>query len=409
MTGDPIRPLNLLIRILSREIAQAPDEQILRIVTLVDAMSVRGAADQLLAPLRQRLALLRPPRPLRLPRLIFHPLKPLIVVAARWRIGQQAIPRTVIMPIANHVRLAMGAAGVAIETRMAGRTTADTELIVRLGCSLWPAAAKILTGSAIPETWAATQLGDNIYRPLADIVAAVLAEAAALQTLCAETATGLLPPRLKVVEAILNRVARMNPGALPMMIALLLDSVPQAAGLLLPARTTTVQNAMNEAAEILLRQLSHEDGIEARIGKARLSDAGTATSRIVTLLTHLSDVATKYTPRDQLRMLRRRLDASCAARFASGLRDELLTPLRRLTIFPDPDQILALETAARGLRVLATEARSVGSGVAYDRLLSEAAAAIKDDAIRMALTDRLRLIEILASPAAALAMLDQTR
>ncbi|MEA2790668.1 MAG: hypothetical protein QOG73_3074 [Acetobacteraceae bacterium] len=409
MTGDPIRPLNLLIRILNREIAQAPDERILRIVTLVDAMPVRGAADQLLAPLRQRLALLRPPRPLRLPRLIFHPLKPLIVAAAGWRIGQQAIPRTVIMPIADHVRLAMGAAGVAIETRMAGRTTADTELIVRLGCSLWPAAAKILTGSAIPETWAATQLGDNIYRPLADIVAAVLAEAAALQTLCAETATGLLPPRLKVVEAILNRVARMNPGALPMMIALLLDSVPQAAGLLLPARTTTVQNAMNEAAEILLRQLSHEDGIEARIGKARLSDAGTATSRIVTLLTHLSDVATKYTPRDQLRMLRRRLDASCAARFASGLRDELLTPLRRLTIFPDPDQILALETAARGLRVLATEARSVGSGVAYDRLLSEAAAAIKDDAIRMALTDRLRLIEILASPAAALAMLDQTR
>ncbi|MEA2745102.1 MAG: hypothetical protein QOG25_3473 [Acetobacteraceae bacterium] len=409
MTGDPIRPLNLLIRILNREIAQAPDERILRIVTLVDAMPVRGAADQLLAPLRQRLALLRPPRPLRLPRLIFHPLKPLIVAAAGWRIGQQAIPRTVIMPIANHVRLAMGAAGVAIETRMAGRTTADTELIVRLGCSLWPAAAKILTGSAIPETWAATQLGDNIYRPLADIVAAVLAEAAALQTLCAETATGLLPPRLKVVEAILNRVARMNPGALPMMIALLLDSVPQAAGLLLPARTTTVQNAMNEAAEILLRQLSHEDGIEARIGKARLSDAGTATSRIVTLLTHLSDVATKYTPRDQLRMLRRRLDASCAARFASGLRDELLTPLRRLTIFPDPDQILALETAARGLRVLATEARSVGSGVAYDRLLSQAAAAIKDDAIRMALTDRLRLIEILASPAAALAMLDQTR
>jgi hypothetical protein len=409
MTGDPIRPLNLLIRILNREIAQAPDERILRIVTLVDAMPVRGAADQLLAPLRQRLALLRPPRPLRLPRLIFHPLKPLIVAAAGWRIGQQAIPRTVIMPIADHVRLAMGAAGVAIETRMAGRTTADTELIVRLGCSLWPAAAKILTGSAIPETWAATQLGDNIYRPLADIVAAVLAEAAALQTLCAETATGLLPPRLKVVEAILNRVARMNPGALPMMIALLLDSVPQAAGLLLPARTTTVQNAMNEAAEILLRQLSHEDGIEARIGKARLSDAGTATSRIVTLLTHLSDVATKYTPRDQLRMLRRRLDASCAARFASGLRDELLTPLRRLTIFPDPDQILALETAARGLRVLATEARSVGSGVAYDRLLSQAAAAIKDDAIRMALTDRLRLIEILASPAAALAMLDQTR
>jgi hypothetical protein len=211
------------------------------------------------------------------------------------------------------------------------------------------------------------------------------------------------------VEAILNRVVRMNPEALPMMIALLLDSVPQAAGLLLQARTTTVQNAMKEAANILLRQLSHEDGVEARIGKAWLSDAGTATSRIVTLLAHLSDVATKYTPRNQLRILRQRLDASCVARFASGLRDELLTPLRRLTVFPDPDQILALETAARGLRMLATEARSIGSGVAYDRLLSQAAAAIKDDAIKLALTDRLRLIEILVSPAAALAMLNQTR
>ena len=65
---------------------------------MVDAMPNRGAADQLIAPLRARLAHLRPPRPLRFARLLFLPLDPLIVPAARWRAAQPAIPRTVIPP-----------------------------------------------------------------------------------------------------------------------------------------------------------------------------------------------------------------------------------------------------------------------------------------------------------------------
>jgi hypothetical protein len=124
MTGDPMRALDPVVRALSREIMQAPDWQINRIVALVDAMLVRGDADHLLAPLRHRLALLKPPRPLRLARLIFHPLKPLIIPASSWRPGQHAVPRTVILPMAGQVRLAMGAAGIAIETSMAGQTTA---------------------------------------------------------------------------------------------------------------------------------------------------------------------------------------------------------------------------------------------------------------------------------------------
>jgi hypothetical protein len=355
---------------------------------------------------------LRPPRPLRFARLIFHPLEPLIVAAARWRTGQQAIPRTVILPIADHVRLILGATGTAIETRMAGRTTADTELIAGLGRFLWPAAVQALAGPAIPRTWAASALADTIYRPVADIVAAVLAEAAALQMLCAESATGLLPTRPGAVEAIVSRVTRVNPAALPMMIALLLDSVPQAAGLLAPLRTgataAAMRDAMEQAADILLRRLNQEGGTEARIVEATLSDAGAATSRIVTLLAHLADGTAKPARRDQLRMLRQRLDADCRARFASGLRDELLLPLGRLSFFADSAEILALETAARGLRALETEARAAGSGPAYDRMLGQAVQAIRGDSVRdkLAPADRVRLVEILAGSGAALKMLD---
>jgi hypothetical protein len=405
--------LDPVIRALSREIMHAPDQQIMRIVAMVDALPIRGAADQLLMPLRHRLALLGPPRPLRFPRLIFHPLKPLIVAAARWRIGQQAIPRTVIMPIADHIRLLMGQAGTAIENRMAGRTTADTEAIAGLGRSLWPAAAEILAGSAIPRTWAVTELADTIYRPLADIVAAVLAEAVAFQTLYAESAADVLFLRPETVGAILSRVTLTNPAALPMMIALLLDSVPQAVRLLPPAqagiKATAMRDAMDAAASILLRQLNQENGTESRIVKARLSEAGAATGRIVILLAHLAEATTGPARKEQLRTLRQRLDAGCMERFTTGLRDELLTPLEQLGVSPGEAEILALEATARGLRVLATEGRAVGSGPAYDQLLGRAAEVLKGPSMRdkLALTDRLRLVEILSGPDVALTMLDR--
>jgi hypothetical protein len=45
-------------------LAHAADAQIARVVAMVDAMPERGSADALIAPLRPRLAALRPTRPL---------------------------------------------------------------------------------------------------------------------------------------------------------------------------------------------------------------------------------------------------------------------------------------------------------------------------------------------------------
>jgi hypothetical protein len=70
---------------LVRSMAGASERQLLRIVAAVDGMSARGAADELIAPVRHRLANLRPVRPLRFARLVFLPLDHLIVPAANWK------------------------------------------------------------------------------------------------------------------------------------------------------------------------------------------------------------------------------------------------------------------------------------------------------------------------------------
>jgi hypothetical protein len=414
MSREPAPSRHAAIRALTGRIVGKGEPWIMSMVASASAMMRRGTADVVIEPLHQRLAALRVPRPLSFGRLLFHPLDLLIVPAPRWRPGWQAIPRSALMPMAEQVRLMMGAAATAIEAEIAGRTMADTELISRLGQSLWPKAAGIVAGAPIPLTWDATELGDRNYRPLADAVVALLAEAPGLDTLCAEAATGLLPPPRDVIEALLSRVARTSAPAVPMMIAVLLDRLPEAAGLL-PAAHTVPKGAAtrpttDHAAEVLLRQLEQEGAIETRVATGTLADAGAAVRRIAAVLNRLDSANPKPGRRDRLRALRQRLGANGSTRFASGLEDELLAPLRHMGNTPDPAGVPVLEAAARGLRVLETEGRVVGGGPTYDLLLARAAEAVEDSVMRDRLSraDQLRLVEILSGPDAALAMLDRT-
>ena len=285
---------------------------------------------------------------------------------------------------------------------------------MRLGRSLWPAAARVLADPAIPRTWDATTLGEPAYRPLADSVAALLAEAPALDTLCSDTTTGLLPATAETVAPLLGRLAKTNPAALPMMITLLLDRLPEAAGLLPQAHegqaAAAIQTALNTATDHLLGPPGDSaGGAGARVAAGTLAEAGTAASRIATLLTHLETASAKPPQRDRLRAVRRQLHAACKARFVSALQDELLAPLRHSITLLTPADITALETAARGLRILEAGARVAGGGPTYDLLLCKAAEAIRANAMRdrLARADQVRLVEILSGPDAALAMLDQ--
>jgi hypothetical protein len=164
---------------------------------------------------------------------------------------------------------------------------------------------------------------------------------------------------------------------------------------------------MDDAIETLLHRFDQEDHIETRIGGASLEAAGAAADRIASLLQHLETAKPGPWRREQILAVRRRLDVNCRSRFARGLLDELLAPLDRG--HSGSPNIETLEAAARGLRILETACRLVGSGSFYDRLLGRTAEAIRDATMgdRLSPADQRRLVEILVGSDAALAMLDR--
>ena len=64
-----------------------------------------------------------------------------------------------------------------------------------------------------------------------------------------------------------------------------------------------------------------------------------------------------------------------------------------------------MEASARNLRRLEAVGRKLGSNDHYDGMLAGATAAIQEQAGKLSLIDRVRMVEILAGPDAALALL----
>ncbi|WP_428485511.1 hypothetical protein [Rhodopila sp.] len=403
------------IRALSRGVADADDARIMRIVATVDAMAARGAADDLIASVRHRLCEMRPARPLRLARLLFLPLDPLIVGPAHWKPVHCTIPRTVISPMAEVVEMALGDKAASIKRAVHDRGTDQTDLISALGTMLWPEAAVILAASDVPVVWQQTGLGTQVYRDLARRLAALLSQASALDSLCAETAQGLLPPNRKVVEAMVRQVSAMDPTALPMLTTLLLTRLPTSVRLLYViesgSKAAAIKAATDQAAALLLAQFDATEGAESLVAAATLAESGATAARIAALLNELGQDNAPQVRRNQVRGLRQRLDTDCKARFSTGLNEQLLIPLRELSAQPSAAALADLEATARGLRALEAEARTISGGSTYDKLLAQAADQVRacSNDGGLELTDQVRLMEILIGSDAALEMLDQAR
>jgi len=405
--GDPS------LRTLSRGVAEASEPQIRRIVATVDTMAARGAADDLIAPLRHRLAGLRPARPLRFARLLFFPLDPVIVRAARWRPNHCTVPRTAIAPMARLVEQALGTKVSAIKSAIHNLKAESGDLVTALGASLWPEAGAILPRAKVPAAWKDTGLGDQAYHSLARRIGAVLHGAPALDAICAETAQGKLPPDSAAIKAMVGTVAGLAPDALPMLAALLMTRLPQAAHLLYEidsgSAAAAIKAATQQAADLLLDQFQIGEGADAAVAISPLAEAGATVGRIAALLNELNRDDATPERRTQLRALRQKLDTDCKARFEAGLNTELLAAMRTLPDQPEAADIKGLETMARNLRMLESEGRTLGSGAIYDRLLAQAADTVQAQPGSSGMTpaDRLRLVEILAGSEAAMALLDR--
>jgi hypothetical protein len=388
------------MRTMRRELAAAPDAQVLAVLRLVDAMPDRGHADSLLAPLRDRLRVLRPVRPLRFTRLLFMPLDPVIVPPNQWRLEQPLLPRSAILPLTSLIRHALPAQTEAVELGIAHQKDTDRAAIARMGEMLWPAAAPVLLGATAPPQWQQAGLRPADFSALAQAAAAVLAAAPHLRAL--EDAS-LGPGDLNAaLSQLLEEAARAGPLGWGMLLTILLERFPQADAprnaAVLP-RTDKGLRMVAEAAQAQsLRWVEQATNIS---GLGDLHDAADAAHRQVTLL---EKYHTDPAHRRRATELAAALRVCLTAQLEAGVQLRMVEPLSSLPTGLAANVILdRLEDDARALRRLELELRRLGGQAAQAQLRRAADAMMAHT--ELSPMDRARLVEILLGAQDAVALL----
>jgi hypothetical protein len=388
------------LRHLQRALLTTSDQQLARIVGVLDKLEGRGGADALIAPMRGRLAQLRPARPLTFARLLFIPIDPLLVPGPVWTRGRLGVPRTALLPMAAQARAELRELADEVDAMIRGGRADDAALVRRAGTLLWPAAAAVLDRIGPPTDWLeATGLGGAEYATIARCAASVLSEAVWIHATIRASTEGL-GPDADELRAWLEAATSRHPEPPGALLAVLLARLPEAVVLIESTPSQPVRSAAQAepAIDFLLDRLEASpqpspDPIEAEA----------EVQRAVALLNSLETPGPSQRPsrKPRTEQLRRRLDERCRARFAENLARQVLTPLTETTV---PGDMESLEEAARGLRRLELVGRQLGGEEHYDRMLRTAARQVGEDGPGSRV-ERARLVEILAGTDAALTLL----
>jgi hypothetical protein len=388
------------LRHLQHELQSASDDQLVRVVHLLDGLETRGSADGMIAPMRGRLAQLRPARRLTFGRLLFTPADPLVVPAPDWSRGGLAVPRTALPPLAAQLRAELGDLATEVAAIIQGGRSEDTALVLRAGRKLWPAASAALDRLGPPSGWSeATGLTAADHTAIARCAACVLSEAVWIQTSMHAAAEGLGPDP-EDLRAWLDVAVSLHPEPPGALMAVVMARLPGAAALVgaLPPQAAHGAAQVEPAIDYLLGRLE----AEPRRGYDPVEEA-TTIQRAAALLDALDAPGPGHRPsrKPRTERLRRTLIERCRTRFTDRLTREVLAPLAEAAT---QGEIAALEETARGLRRLESAGRRLGGGDHYDRTLRAAAREIGEGGSGSAV-ERARLVEILAGPDAALALL----
>jgi len=402
------------LRRLHHGLATAPDMQIAKVVAVVDALESRGAADEMIEPLRSRLPQLRLPRPLRFSRLLFMPLDVLIVPNPEWRRDASTLPRSMVIPVAEMVHNAMGGDAAAIEAAIKGRTTAHAKAVHDAGRTLWKAASGILAAATRPPpNWAKAHLPPDCFAPLVGRLATLFGQLDTLDTMFAEADIGVALGADLLEPLLLD--CSQDASTLAMMVTLILARLPGMCGLLTSAARSlgseheaAMHIAIDQALEVLVHRLETCNGIETLVIGVSLRQAASEVRRIKALLDELLRNRLRDDWPSRLVQMKGRLDVSCRLRFAIALEVEFAGALQALDNDSEQVVINRLEEVAVHLRNLEQEALQIDSREGYDPLLREAAEHIKAAALAgaLGLVDCVRLVEILVGSDEALSLLD---
>jgi hypothetical protein len=165
---------------LTENLSSASDENLLRIVAMIDRLPERSKLDVLLADIRPRLAQLRPPRPVTLTRLLFLPLTGALVDQADWRRDAATIPRTALHLISSFIGELLGEATQGMAKTLRHAVFSDIAIVEQFGQPLWEGAARIAERITPGMRWAEAGFTPEDFRAMMRLATGVWRHAPAI-------------------------------------------------------------------------------------------------------------------------------------------------------------------------------------------------------------------------------------
>jgi hypothetical protein len=158
---------------LAATLSTASDENLLRIMAMIDRLPDRSQIDRLLADIRPRMAQLRPSRPLTLTRLLFLPLSGALVDRAAWRQDPSTIPRAALKPMYTLLRDLPHSPFAEAERISARASFSDLDLVEDLGCPIWEQASHLCEKITPGTRWTDAGFTPEDFRSMTRLAAGV--------------------------------------------------------------------------------------------------------------------------------------------------------------------------------------------------------------------------------------------
>ncbi|WP_027284423.1 hypothetical protein [Rubritepida flocculans] len=399
------------LRDLARAARAASDSQLLRLVSVLDRLPRRGAADAVLEPVRHRLGALRPERPMTPMRLLFLPMEGVLVAPRDWRGEGRQLPRNALAPLGEAVFAAAPGLAEALAASIGEAPLSDHALAAKLGARLWPAAAHSLPEGP-PPGWAGAGLPEPAYARLRSLVALLWRYGPGVHGLRVAGPDG--PPE-ELARPFFRALAAEGAEAVEIGLSAVLAAAARPARLV--ALVAGLDPALAPAAERALDQFL--SGLTPPRPEGELGRAAAAAGRFAALVEDLERTATRAAPRRAqiLQGLRHAAAGHCKARLEAETAVGLLGPLSEVLAAPagsgamDDAELGALERRARALRALAeagrrldAQGRMPAEGLrAVGARLAAALPGLPERGEGFLRADALRLLEILEGPEAAAA------
>ena len=380
---------------LAANLSNASDENIFRIMAMIDRLPDRSQLDALLNDIRSRLAQLRPPRPLTMMRLLFLPLSGALVDRAAWRQDSATIPRAALRPIFTLLRDLPNGPLTEAEPVPPQALFTDLDLVENLGRPVWEAAARSCEKITPGSRWADAGFTPEDFRTMTRLAVGVWRHAGPIWGVLRQ---GVAPVSADTLRSALSGPADEGPDVFRVAFKTLLlesGSVANFSALtsgMPPGVSEIVIQSLEEWIETALPRLAEHDWIEAT---NRAEEIGKT-------LEALGLVPYFQIPRrrQQLSSFFWRLEEHCRELIREIINEEILPALTPNAEPYSDSRFLAVESHARAARRLEILGRQFGNDPAYDenqqRLARAFGAAEKvKSELGITATDLARLGEIL--------------